>query len=189
MSFDQTIACCGAPALCGLKPACLFSMSTAVFQPECMKIQTWNTELAEENKEIVAIRRSENLILLFVYDKKQMEHQFSGDQERAYLAQKGYPASASLSVLLAELLHRLSGESQFPHEVGLFLGYPLEDVIAFELHGGRDYKYSGYWKVYNDVDTACSKIAAYRECSKRCMDLVTNGVSVPRLTKMYQGNR
>ena len=33
--------------------------------------------------------------------------------------------------LLAQLAERLCCEQDFPHEIGVFLGYPLADVIGF----------------------------------------------------------
>ena len=35
----------------------------------------------------------------------------------------------------------------FPHELGLLLGYPVEDVLGFIRNEGRNYLYCGYWKV------------------------------------------
>ena len=44
--------------------------------------------------------------------------------------------------------HMTSG-GEFPHEMGLILGYPIEDVEGFVKYNGDNYLYSGYWKVYN----------------------------------------
>ncbi len=33
---------------------------------------------------------------------------------------------------------------QFPHEMGLLLGYPVEDVVGFMENNGKNYLYSGY---------------------------------------------
>ena len=62
-------------------------------------------------------------------------------KNRAYLASKGYQVEKGLNFVLAELFHRLAANDDFPHEVGLFLGYPLEDVVGFETHGAQDFKY------------------------------------------------
>ena len=52
----------------------------------------------------------------------------------------------------------------FPHEIGLFLGYPPEDVEGFRLHRGRDYKLCGCWKVYSDVEGARQCFRRYDRC-------------------------
>ena len=43
---------------------------------------------------------------------------------------------------------------QFPHEIGIFLGYPLWDVRGFLENEGKNFAYLGYWKVYRDVQNA-----------------------------------
>lgn len=32
----------------------------------------------------------------------------------------------------------------FLHEIGLLLGYPVEDVLGFIRHQGKNYLYTGY---------------------------------------------
>ena len=54
----------------------------------------------------------------------------------------------ALDQLAARYMRCLFLEESFPHEIGLFLGYPLGDVGGFLRHGGKNYIFSGYWKVY-----------------------------------------
>ena len=49
---------------------------------------------------------------------------------------------------------RLRRESDFPHEVGLFLGYPPRDVEGFIREKARRAKCTGAWKVYGDEEAA-----------------------------------
>ena len=51
---------------------------------------------------------------------------------------------------------RLAGDD-FPHEVGLFLGYPPGDVEGFRLNHGRNFKLCGLWKVYCDMEQATAR--------------------------------
>ena len=66
--------------------------------------------------------------------------------------------------LLRCLSRRLRQSEGFPHEIGVFLGYPLEDVIGFCRHKGEGCKLCGYWKVYGDVDHAKRCFAAFDCC-------------------------
>ena len=43
----------------------------------------------------------------------------------------------------------MKNEQGFPHEIGVILGYPVEDVIEFEKHQGKNCKYCGCWKRYS----------------------------------------
>ena len=58
---------------------------------------------------------------------------------------------------------RLEGE-EFPHEIGLFLGYPPEDVEGFCRYQGQNYKLCGRWKVYGDREAACRRFQRYDHC-------------------------
>ena len=55
---------------------------------------------------------------------------------------------------LARLRARLAQGGAFPHEIGLFLDYPADDVLAFVEKGGAGCKLCGYWKVYGDEEKA-----------------------------------
>ncbi len=188
MSFEQTIVHCGAPALCGIKPSCLFSMGKERYGAKLDKIREWNSELSETGISIVPVPRSCGPVLFFVYDRALLLRQCEGACVKEYLLQKGYPVYAGFKAMLAELLHRLSCGKEFPHEVGVFLGYPLGDVIAFERYAGTGYAYSGYWKTYGNVSAARMQAARYRECSATCGEWLMKGCSVPAAAKRFRAS-
>lgn len=49
---------------------------------------------------------------------------------------------------------KLQSDPDFPHEIGLFLGYPAEDVKGFIENKAACSKCSGCWKVYGDEQAA-----------------------------------
>ena len=73
---------------------------------------------------------------------------------------------------------RLRERDGFPHEIGLFLGYPAEDVYGFLKYGGKNCKYTGCWKVYSDVDRALALFDRYRRCRSALCRRVSNGDSI-----------
>lgn len=64
-------------------------------------------------------------------------------------------------------MRRLREEETFPHEIGLFLSYPPEDVRGFIRSPACGYKCVGCWKVYGDVCAARRTFGAYRRCTAR----------------------
>ena len=72
-----------------------------------------------------------------------------------------------------------SGE--FPHEVGLFLGYPPEDVKGFIDHRANDFKCAGLWKVYGDEEKARSLFEKYRKCTEIYCTLWQSGLKLEQL--------
>ena len=51
---------------------------------------------------------------------------------------------------IEKLKMRLNETTEFPHEIGLFLGYPVGDVVGFIKNKGKNFKCCGCWKVYCD---------------------------------------
>ena len=49
---------------------------------------------------------------------------------------------------MKHLKYRLLKRTCFPHEIGVFLGYPLEDVKGFIDNKGKNCESCGVWKVY-----------------------------------------
>lgn len=53
------------------------------------------------------------------------------------------------------------GRDRYPHEIGFFLGYPLNDVLAFVRQRQRGVLLRGCWNVYGDVAHAQSTFNMY----------------------------
>lgn len=189
MGFDETIIHCGAPALCGIKPACLFSMNGKIYSDGEKKLHEWQPVFSKDKKYFVPLKKSDGRFLFFVYDKNLLEKVCEKPENRNYLLLKGYPVQKGFGAVLAELLHRLAYSEAFPHEVGLFLGYPLEDVIGFETYGAEKFKYLGFWKVYGDKESAIRRMNLYKSCTETCMKLLSSGLSVPLAAKKYKTSK
>lgn len=64
--------------------------------------------------------------------------------------------------MLEQLRTRLHGSEEFPHEIGVFLGYPLNDVLGFIKYHGSNCKGMGDWKVYGDLGEAQKTFAKFK---------------------------
>ena len=157
-TFEQTVIHLGAPTLCGVKPSSLVSVSKEVLFCEYKKILLWNKILEGSQKKIKIAKRGENLFLLFIYDEKLVQEILSNPEVLSYLNLKGYFTDKGISNVLNELLNRLSYCESFPHEIGVFLGYPLEDVVGYEKYSGTKTKFSGAWAVYGKCSVLCSSL-------------------------------
>ncbi len=91
---------------------------------------------------------------LLVYSKPQLERRMADPQVQHVLRHFAYPVGQPLDVLLRNLKRRIAMSKDFPHEIGLFLGYPIEDVVGFIRYAGKGCKLSGLWKVYGDAEAA-----------------------------------
>lgn len=78
-------------------------------------------------------------------------------------------------------------EEAFPHEMGFLLGYPIEDVTGFIEHNGKNFLYSGYFKVYADVAKKQELFRRYEEAQRNVIALLAQGIGIRRIIKGYNG--
>jgi hypothetical protein len=97
---------------------------------------------------------------------------------RRELRRLAYPVSEGLAACLSYLSSRFESETDFPHEIGFFLGYPAEDVIGFIRHRGAHCKLCGMWKVYSDVERAEALFAEYEKCRQALLEYISSGNSI-----------
>ena len=145
LRFQVVLQC--APFLKGLKVSCVITV---------------DEELYGELEELFLgmdisyhlLSCSEGKCLVLFYRPDELREYLGRSQVRSLIREYGYSGRG-----LLEMLARLAGRVQefagkgigFPHEIGAFLGYPVEDVKGFIENQGREYLMIGYWKVYTDL--------------------------------------
>ena len=97
------------------------------------------------------------------------------------LAQHGYD-NKTCERSIVRLVQRLREQEDFPHEIGLFLGYPPEDVCGFIENRACNCKCVGCWKVYGDEEAARQKFAQYKKCTRIYCEQWAKGKAIERLT-------
>jgi hypothetical protein len=114
----------------------------------------WGEEICRElGVSAVLLRGNGTGTLVLLYRRHLLRKVLKGPSGR-YLSSLSYPALLGLEPCLNYLAYRFSDTSRFPHEVGIFLGYPLIDVIAFCTGKQEHYDCRGYWKVYHRPEKA-----------------------------------
>ena len=96
------------------------------------------------------------------------------------LRQAGY-ANESCARCVAQLIRRFRESGEFPHEVGLFLSYPPEDVKGFIDHRANGFKCAGLWKVYGDEAKAQALFAKFKKCTEIYCALWQTGSKLEQL--------
>jgi hypothetical protein len=159
--IESMITCFAAPVLRGIKCGALINLSRG---GEDLRA-AWHAmkdylsqKLCLEFAEIKTSRRS---VILFIYRRELLASRLSEKDSAAFLEHLGYDCSNNFPLGCVEnLVTRF--EWGIPHEVGIFLGYPLDDVVGFIKNGGRREKISGYWKVYGNEKYALEKFGEYK---------------------------
>ena len=98
-----------------------------------------------------------------------------------FLRKYGYETSKS-GECLDRLKRRFEESDCFPHEIGLFLDYPLSDVIGFIEQGGKNCKCCGVWKVYSNECETKALFDRFRKCTEVYQKVFARGRTLAQLT-------
>lgn len=79
------------------------------------------------------------------------------------LRKAGYREPLEIGFILDQLEERLKSE-RFPHDIGIFLGYPLKDVAAFMGWSKLPFACQGPWKMFGDPRKSLCLAEIYRSC-------------------------
>lgn len=164
VTFDRLLADHCASTLVGVKAACLVSCRRLSPAEVEASVEACNAAWNASGLLFRVYRNRAGCPLLFVYRPALLWQRLRCEGAAPILAGAGYPPGLGLKGCLDRLGERLAREEEFPHEIGLFLDYPPDDVAGYLLHAGRDCKACGYWKVYSDVDRAHRLFQLYDAC-------------------------
>ena len=79
----------------------------------------------------------------------------------------------------------LCATKDFPHEMGVLLGYPLEDVKGFINNRGRNFLYTGYWKVYSDLQQKMDLFGRFEQAKEQMIRLLSYGMDIQEIIMMF----
>lgn len=179
MSEEIIVRNCS-PTLAGIKTGSLFACPSE--EPSVLRdsLRQLNRCLVPRGARILPLRVSRERVLLYVYRPARLRRDLQAAQAVRILRELHYPVGDS-ERCVCELIRRMNRNGDFPHEIGLFLGYPPEDVEGFMRHGARDAKCVGTWKVYGDETAARRQFARFHKCTRLYIDAWRRHASLDRL--------
>ena len=186
MSENLIIKHC-APTLAGLKTGNLFTASYESKEQLDKEIDRLNERLECRGIRVVRLRARMGRVLIYIYRPAKLAGDLDRSEAREILAQFGYAEADETADCINRLSQRISSCSDFPHEIGLFLGYPTEDVKGFIECGGQGCKACGYWKVYGDVSAAEALFRKYKRCTHVYLKCLERGMPFERLAVRKAG--
>jgi len=180
-NIDNVLAFHSAPTLLGVKCANLISFDRNE-NTIAEYLYEFKAELSENGLTAVQLCRCRERSLVYIYNKKMLTAWLSMPQVRQFLSEYGYTCDMSLE----QMLRRLSGRiccGSFPHEIGAFLGYPVEDIRGFISNCGKRCLLCGYWKVYTNAEKARQTFQTYDRCRETLFDRLNHGMSLYQAIK------
>lgn len=145
------------------------------------EISNFNQKLSKKGIRILPVRISGRRALIYVYRPEKLNADMQNGKNKKFLNSIGYRGTTN-DELINELSARVYSCGGFPHEIGLFLGYPIDDVISFIENKGKNFKCCGCWKVYHDEDNAKKTFEKYKKCTNIYCKKYLQGSSLKRLT-------
>ena len=114
-------------------------------------------DLWENNKTLIGdslgldffeLKKGENFVLVYFFKKDKLDKKLSTSKVSEFLNLMGYKDCRQVYDYLNLLKNRFNDSC--PDKIGVFLGYPLKDVIDFKDRDKKTCKCTGYWKCFND---------------------------------------
>lgn len=180
-SIEKSLIRHCSPTLASLKTASLFAIEFTCRKELNDVLREWNKRLSDKGVAMLALRETNNRALIYVFRKNRLRSDLCCPKIERFLKSSGY-GSTSIGAALSTLRAHLTEHEDFPHEIGIFLGYPIEDVIGFITNKGQNCKCTGCWKVYCNECEAEKTFARYKKCEAVYMQLWERGRSVRQLT-------
>ena len=165
-----------APTLAGLKTGNLFTCRYSDSSQMNTVVSEWNQMFNGKGLLVRILKEEEGRALIYVYRKANL----ADLRVQEFLKGQGY-CCGSIEAMLLHLSERIRENAEFPHEIGLFLGYPYEDVKGFIENKGKNCKCTGCWKVYTDECTARKLFQKYQWCTEVYCRKLKEGIPLQRL--------
>lgn len=180
MSEESIIRNC-APTLAGIKTGSMFTCPCDSKEDVLSSLRDLNNRLVPKGVRLIPLRFSEKSALIYLYRPTKLKKDFAQTKTIQLLLEFGYdPKNCEKSLI--HLIQKLRYQKVFPHEIGLFLGYPPEDVLGFIQNKAGGCKCVGYWKVYGNETAARTTFALYRSCTRFYCEQMALGQNVDTLT-------
>ncbi|MDQ0203288.1 DUF3793 family protein [Pectinatus haikarae] len=179
--FEHLLAFHCAPTLAGIKSGNLISINKNKINNFRQIQQKYRKCLSCNDVFMFTVSDSQNYRLLMIYHKTNLAKILSEADNQTFLKSYGYKDFSSVISCLRYLKIRMHLQKGFPHEIGLFLGYPLPDVEGFIKNNGQNFKYCGQWKVYSDIESAERLFSQYTKCCTKFCSSLAEGKSLENI--------
>ncbi len=136
-----------------------------------------------------SLLQSDDKVTFLLFNRYQLENFLAASPVLHLLSQSGY-TRFSLDEILRKFSLRyekyMNNHECFPHEMGVLLGYPIEDVKGFIDNAGKNFLYSGYWKVYANVSEKVHIFNLFDNARKDIIKQIISGTAIEDIIANYQ---
>lgn len=170
-----------AEVLAGVKPSNLFRIPGRN-QPCGRNLASlWRchcaTLLQDSAMKVVPLRDEDTSPLVLAYDPQMLSRRLKSARVQAFLRRCGYRQPGEIHKALDTLISRVQSHEGMPHEIGVFLGYPLKDIAGFLGWNTLPFTCQRLWKIYGNPEqslTLARQFENSREIIGSCLTWIDN---------------
>lgn len=181
--FEHQLAYHCAPTLKGLKAASMVALTGSAQELVEGWLQRYRLCFERNGLQYLVLREQKKHVLILLYRPEVLARLLRRPAAQKILQQCGYLSLLSLEGLLEHLCQRFRELQGVPHEIGLFLGYPPHDVAGFIHHQGKNFIFSGFWKVYANELALRKLFMAYESCTRQFCQELAKGASLQSMVR------
>lgn len=179
MSEDIIVRHCS-PTLAGLKTGNIFTYDFESRREMICELRDLNRRLVPKGLRALPLKYENERALVYIYRPDMLKRDLRDRTAHRLLCRCGYSCKSCCEDIV-RLQKRLSNCKSFPHEIGLFLGYPPSDVEGF-IKNDRPCRLCGYWKVYGNEEQARRCFDKFSKCTRVYSRLQRQGSTLDKLT-------
>ncbi len=168
------------PTLAGIKTGNMFSVERTDKMNVICEVRELNQMLQQKGLRVIPLRITKAHVLMYIYRPDRLQRDLQDPMAVHILTKRGYTLE-SPECCVVQLIKRMKQDETFPHEVGLFLGYPPSDVKCFMEHPCEGVQCCGYWKAFSDPEKARITFSKFRRCTEAYLKLYKNGKPLDQL--------
>ncbi len=138
------------------------------------------------------VLEQEQECIFLVYRKAALESYLNQIEIKYLLKQEGYEDFTLQDIFCnfkTRYMAYMESKKEFPHEIGVLLGYPIEDVVGFMKNKGKKFLYTGYWKVYGQLEEKLRLFQQFDQAKEAMIYLIGNGVDIREIIDIYSADR
>ena len=160
------------PVLVGSKPAELISLPKYDCQliNKVEKIEKYIDNCQRISYKILAYKNTSIKVLF--YNPMSLDYHLSENRNMKFLKSVGYPNEYNLKAYLEFLIKKIE-DGFIPSEIGVFLGYPLKDIIGFIGHPSLKLTKVNGWRVYGDPRLSDRKLKEFSDAKDKIRNMLS----------------
>lgn len=179
------------PTLLKMKPSTILNMQKRVIGPTELFFSVLEREIKPFHCSYEVILETKTSFIVLIYEESRLSSQLEDKACVKILEDFGYQLGEqkieeAISYLKERYRIYMEDRREFPDELGIFFGYPVEDVKAYIKNQGKNYKKCGFWKVYCNVESAEQAFNRFREVRDAAVEALSEGMPLMEVKRNYQ---